>query len=205
MKKLLLILLILFLFLSCYIIYIKTEDDNLFYLSIGDNDFLNTKNELFIDKNYRVIDILNILKYNEEVVYKGKSISIHQLLNKSDILIISIGMNDIYHILNNNTRDIYTYINKVINNIECIFDIVNKYKIKKVFFIGTYNIYSSYEEIFDYMESKVKKICNNNNIMYIDIDGIINDDMLINKESYLLNSNGYDKIYKILIEKYFSI
>ena len=91
MKK---IISILVLFLSCYFIYNLTVDNELFYLSIGDgvaqgitNDgsisiynyadtiknYLNTKNKLkgfnnsFVDKDYRITDILRIIKYKEEI------------------------------------------------------------------------------------------------------------------------------------------
>ena len=61
MKK---ILLILFLFLSCYIIYAKTYDDKKFYLAVGDG-ITAGYNDIII--NY--LDNLDILKeYNNSFI-----------------------------------------------------------------------------------------------------------------------------------------
>lgn len=90
----------------CYLIYELTDNDNLTCLVIGDsiadniylreNKKINNYNNQFINKDNRMIDLLHIIKYNEEINYQNKTISIHQLLKQSDIVIISIGMNDIY-------------------------------------------------------------------------------------------------------------
>ena len=134
MKK---IILILFLFLSCYIIYNLTEEKGLSCLVIGDtiadneyikdNNLINTYNNTYIDKDYRIIDLINTIKYNEEKDLDNKKISIHRLLKNTDILIISIGMNDLYYKLNTDTLNIYTYLNDMLNNMEILLNEKNKY------------------------------------------------------------------------------
>ena len=88
MKK---VLLILILFLSCYFIYNQTSDNKLYYLTIGDSlsrgtneygivtygyndyvkDYLEENNKLegfnktFTDNDYRIIDIIKILRHNK--------------------------------------------------------------------------------------------------------------------------------------------
>ena len=111
MKK---IILILFLFLSCYLIYNLTEDKTLSYLVIGDtiadNPYIeknaNKYNNDYINQDYRIIDLSNIIKYNEELEVENKQLSIHRLLKNADILIISIGMNDLYYKLNSNNQNL---------------------------------------------------------------------------------------------------
>ena len=92
MKK---IILILFLFLSCYLIYNLTEDKTVSYLALGEsiadnpyfqnNELINEYNNNYINEDYRIIDLINIIKYNETT---DKDISIHRLLKNSDILIL---------------------------------------------------------------------------------------------------------------------
>ena len=134
MKK---VILILFLFLSCYLIYNLTEEKKLSCLVIGDkiadNKYLRDStiiteyNNTYINQDYRIIDLINIIKYNEEIEINNKNISIHRLLKNTDILIISIGMNDIYYKLNNDTINIYTHINNMVNNMETLLSEINKY------------------------------------------------------------------------------
>ena len=94
MKK---IIPILFLFLSifaCYVIYKLTEKEELTYTAIGDNiadnnyKQINSKiiyNSTFTDPDYRLTDLLNIIKYNQEKEVSNTKVSIHQVLKKTDL------------------------------------------------------------------------------------------------------------------------
>ena len=87
MKKIILLLFLFLLPLICYLIYNLTEKKETYILSIGDEianiiemsdkDNIIYNND-FIEKDYRVIDVLNILKYNQEKNKDDKSISLHQ-------------------------------------------------------------------------------------------------------------------------------
>ena len=152
MKKIILILFLFLTFFSCYLIYNITEKKEKYCLVLGDsisdniylkeNSLLTKYNNLYVNKDYRIIDILNILKYNEEKEANNKNISIHQLLRKADIIILSIGMNDIYSKLNDNPKNIYTYINNMVINMEKIFKEINRYDTEQVIILGYYNITS---------------------------------------------------------------
>ena len=100
MKK---VFLILILFLSCYFIYNKTIDNKLYYLTIGDalskgvneygvvsygyndyvkeylekNKLLKKYNKTFTNSDYRIIDIIKIIEYNE----KKDNYSLNRLRN----------------------------------------------------------------------------------------------------------------------------
>ena len=212
MKK---IMLILFLFLSCYIcyfIYNITEDNKNYFLALGDNIVDNpylkenpkvsTYNTDFINKDYRIIDLLNIIKYNQELTINNKQVSIHQLLKKSDIVILSIGMNDIYYKLNDNTKEIYTYLNNMINNYEEILKEINRYDHKQVIIIGYYNITNKNNDIFTYINYKIKRIANKYNYTYLELNNTMynNQKYLQKTNNFYLNNEGYQEINKLIVE-----
>ena len=214
MKK---IIFILFLFITvflCYIIYELTDNDKLYYTSIGDSISNNTyikdikniykHNNDFVNKDYRTIDLLNIIRYNEEITINNSQVSIHQILKKSDIIILSIGMNDIYHKLNDNIKDIYTYSNNMINNIELIFDEINHYNHLKVYVLGYYNTTNKHNDIYTYLNYKLKRISEKNNYIFIDLNNTIrnNPKYLIKNDNYYLNNEGYKEIMKLIVEKF---
>lgn len=92
MKKIIIILFFFISFFMCYLIYKLTEDDKLYFTSLGDtisiNDFstninnISTYNTVFTDKDCHLTDLLNTLKYNQEKELDGVSISLHQILKK---------------------------------------------------------------------------------------------------------------------------
>lgn len=215
MKK---ILLILFLFLSCYIIYAKTYDDKKFYLAVGDGitagyndiiinyldnlDILKEYNNSFINKDYRIKDLIRVIKYNEEMNINNKSVSIHYLLKEADIITLSIGMNDIYYKLNNNTKDIYSYVNEMINDMEILLDSIKKYSCNKVIVLGYYNITNKNNDIFTYLNYKVKSLVETYGYDYIELANIINNEYLQSTDNYYLNEEGNQLISKLIVEKF---
>jgi len=210
MKK---IILILFLFLSCYLIYNLTEKKDLSYLVIGnkiadnpyfkDNKKISIYNNDFINEDYRIIDLINVIKYNEEIEKNNKKISIHRLLKNADILIVSIGMNDIYYKLNSDTKNIYTYINDMVNNMETLLSEIDRYNYKKVFVLGYYNINNTNNDIFTYLNYKIEKIVNEYQYEYIELNNILknNPNMYQKSNNFGLNNKGYNEINKIIVEK----
>ena len=210
MKK---IILILFLFLSCYFIYNLTEESSLSILALGDpisdnkylkeNNLVTEYNNSYINKDYRIIDILNTIKYNEEIKVNDKTVSIHRLMKNTDILILSVGMNDIYYKLNNDTKDIYTYINDMVNNMEILLSEIDRYNYKKVFILGYYNITNKNNDLFTYLNYKMKRITKNYNYEYIDLNNILrnNPKFYQKSDNFTLNDAGYNEINKIIVEK----
>ncbi len=158
MKKIILVLFLFFLCLSCYYIYKITEDKQLDIVSIGDDiasiSYLDNLNHDFVNENYHINDLLSIITYNEELKINDKFESIHQLLKKADILIISIGMNDIYYKLNDDPKEIYTYLNDIINKYNLILDIISKYEYRQVYILNYYNITNKHNDLFTYINYK---------------------------------------------------
>jgi len=210
MKK---IILILFLFLSCYLIYNLTEDNKVSYLALGDkiadNPYLEDNEKIieynndYTNNDYRIIDLINIIKYNEELEINDKIISIHRLLKNADIIILSIGMNDIYYKLNSDTKNIYTYINNMVRDMNILLKEIDKYNYKHVFILGYYNIYGNYNDIFEYLNYKIEKITKKYNYEYIKLNDILknNPNFYQNNTNFALNNQGYNEINKIIVEK----
>lgn len=213
MKKIMLILFLFFLCLSCYYIYKVTEVNTINITSIGDSiadikaisnlNNLNKYNNTFISKDYRIIDLLNIIKYNEETKIKDKDISIHQVLKNSNVLIISIGMNDIYYKINDNTKEIYTYVNNLIAEYEELLTEINKYHYDKVIVLGYYNIQNKNNDIFTYTNYKLKKLVDKYNYTFINLNNYLynNSKYLLNDNYFYLNYEGYNQIFKLIVEK----
>ena len=212
MKKIIFILFLFFLLYACYYIYNITEDNKLNVVLIGDtiadNPYLdnypniNKINKDFINRDYHLKDLLNIIKYNQELDIDNKTESIHKLLKESDIVIISIGMNDIYYKLNDNTKEIYSYVNDIINNYNIILKEISKYDNKYVFILGYYNITNKNNDIFTYVNYKLKNIVNNYHYTYLDLNKILYNNKNYYQKSnvFYLNNAGYEQIYKLIVE-----
>ena len=221
MKK---VLLILILFLSCYFIYNKTSDNKVYYLTIGDSlsrgtneygivtygyneyvkDYLEENNKLegfnktFTDNDYRIIDIIKILEYNE---VKDNS-SLNRLIKKSDIITISLGMNEIYYKLEKNNQNIYTYIDNMIKTYDKLLNYINKFHHEKVFVLGYYNVTGKADDIFTYANHKLEELCKKYNYTYVALSNILtnNPNYFEKKGSFAPNNAGYEKISQIIVE-----
>ncbi len=207
MKKIILILFLFFLLLSCFFIYQLTEDRQLDIITVGDstvyNPYLKDKvNHDFVNKDYYINDLINIIKYNQEIEIDEKSESLHQLLKKADILIISIGMNDIYHKLNNDPKETYTYLNNIIDKYDELLSIVSKYDYQKVYILNYYNITNKQNDLFTYINYKLNKLTKKYHYTYLDIAKILNNksEYLLKSDQFTLNNDGYYQIYKLIVE-----
>ena len=227
MKK---IISILILFLSCYFIYNLTIDNKLFYLSIGDGiakgitcegnvsvynytnsikNYLTSKNKLkgfnnsFVDKDYRITDLLRIIKYKEEIVVNNDHISINELLKQADIVTISLGMNELYYKILVDNNNIYSYIDGMLSDMELLLKEVDRYNHKKVIVLGYYNTTNDNNDIFNYINYKLKNIVDKRGFEFIDIDKIINNNTnyFTKNTNFYLNNEGYQKISQIIVEK----
>ena len=212
MKKIIILLFLFLLPIICYLTYNLTERKEEYILAIGDEtaniiELSNNGNVIYnndvVNEDYRISDILDILKYNKEKKTADKEISLHRLLKKTDKVIISIGMNDIYYKLNDDTKDIYTYINNMIDNYEEILKNINKYDYQKVYVLGYYNITNSNNDLFVYTNYKLNNITKKYNYTYIELNKILNNNQKYYQKSnsFYLNKEGYSQIYKLIVEK----
>lgn len=222
MKKILLALII---FISCYFIYNLTIDKKVSYLTLGDtlskgtneygvsnkgysdyirdylkdNDSLKEYNKTFTSNDYRILDIIRILSYNE----KKDNYSLNRLIKESDIITISLGMSEIYNKISKNDQNIYTYIDSLINDYTKIMDYINKFHHQKVIILGYYNVLGIKNDIFDYANYNLEKECQKRNFIYIDLSKTMsnNPNYFSKKDTFVPNLEGYQKISQIIVEK----
>jgi len=223
------IILILLLFLSCYIIYQFTKNNNIYYLSIGDSlavgttqngsigygysdyikDYLKESNKLkgynkaFTNNNYRITDLLRIIQYNETIKIDNQEISLTRLIKKADIITLSIGMNELYYKLNSNTDNIYSYMNQMLSDIKRLLEHINYFNHKKVFVLNYYNVTGNNYDIFSYLNYELKELVLEEGFEYIDLTNIFdnNPTFFKNNSSFIPNNEGYQKISQIVLEK----
>ena len=197
MKK---IISILILFLSCYFIYNYT--DSIKYYLTSKNK-LKGFNNSFVDKDYRITDLLRIIKYKEEIVVNNDHISINELLKKADIVTISLGMNELYYKILVDNNNIYSYIDGMLSDMELLLKEVDRYNHKKVIVLGYYNTTNNNKDIFNYVNYKLKNIVNKRGFEFVDVDKIINNNTnyFTNNTNFYLNNGGYQKISQIIVEK----
>ena len=135
--------------------------------------------------DYRVMDFMNDINYNKVVKYNNKDYKLQNLLIKANLMTISIGMNDLIYKKNID----YNYIDTLLNDINKLLILIRKYNKDKIYFLSFYNVINN-EEIIEYANLKLNKICNENNINYVDISKL---DSYIIKGNYPTN-DGYTYI-----------
>ena len=111
-------------------------------------------------------------------------------------------MNDIYYKLDNNPKEIYTFLNNMLNNYEEILKEINKYNYKQVFILGYYNITNENNDIFNYINYKLEKISSNYKYTCIDLNKTINKNpkYLLKQNKYYLNEEGFKQISNLIVE-----
>lgn len=223
MKK---IIFTIILFLSCYLIYSLTNNNNLNYLTLGDslskgvtpyfangygysnyivdylkkNNKLNSYNDNFTSADYRITDLINMININ----YESNNQSINQAIHSADIITMSVGMQELYYKINTNDTNIYTYIDKMLEDTEHLFTLIRKNNNKRIYMLGYYNTKNTNQDLFNYANIKLKEKCKKHKITYIDTQSIFykNTTYFENPNSFNPNLQGYYKIYEKIVEKF---
>ena len=223
MKK---IIFTIILFLSCYLIYSLTNNNNLNYLTPGDslskgvtpyfangygysnyivdylkkNNKLNSYNDNFTSADYRITDLINMININ----YESNNQTINQAIHSADIITMSVGMQELYYKINTNDTNIYTYIDKMLEDTEHLFTLIRKNNNKRIYMLGYYNTKNTNQDLFNYANIKLKEICKKHKITYIDTQSIFykNTTYFENPNSFNPNLQGYYKIYEKIVEKF---
>ena len=160
---------------------------------------LKEYNNTFTSNDYRILDIIRILSYNE----KKDNYSLNRLIKESDIITVSLGMSEIYSKILNNNQNIYTYIDSLINDYTKIMNYINKFHHQKVIILGYYNVLGTKDDIFDYANYKLEIECQKREFIYVDLSKILsnNPNYFSKKDTFVPNLEGYEKISQIIVEK----
>lgn len=192
MKYKIIIFLIL-MFLMIFLIYVFNQDKEIYYVNIDttkNNNYQKTikkyyqgqkKLEKYINEfskqDYRTTDLIRDIKDNKKI----NNQTIQNALIKSDLLILNVGINDInYKIGNTNKEELYQFTDQILLDIEDLFKLIRIYSKEKVYFIGFKNTNGiSYNEYYLYTNKRLKSICNQYKITFIDINKEKNSDQII--------------------------
>ena len=112
-------------------------------------------------------------------------------------------MNDIYAKLEDDPKNMYTYLNEMVNNMELILDEISRYKNAKIIVLGYYNIFEKKNDLFIYINYKIKRITEKHDYIYIDTNKNLNNNQkyLLKNNQFYLNDHGYQEINELIVEK----
>lgn len=226
MKKIIMILICL---LSVFLIFIFAKDDKINYLSIGDtltrgmnsyNVFSNGYNDYV--KNYlkrnnmlrtfnndyynnSIIGFESDIINNKTIVINDKEYYIKKMLRESDLLVISLGMDELAYYFDNDIKRVHQEFDKMLLNLEDFINSVRDYAKNNILFIGYYNPTNNYnsdiDELFYYIENSLNDMLNKYDVDYIKLyEKVKNSHYLDNKNNYHLNSKGYLMIANEIID-----
>ena len=122
-----------------------------------------------------------ILKLQNNYTLESTGLSITQAISKAKILTVSIGMNELSHKMEIETKEIETYI----NNIEKIFKLLRIYNKKEIFLTSLYETSFLNNTKVTEINNRLKQLCDTYQVHYIDIT-----DILKNKE-YIFNNTSF--------------
>ncbi|MDO4962937.1 MAG: hypothetical protein Q4E75_02400 [bacterium] len=213
MKKIIFTLLV---FVFVFLIYFFNKSEKIYYLSIGDylsfginnlnkveNNYVDNivkKNKSNLEKyinyssldDYRVVDLINDISYNKTIIFDSNHYKLQNLLVKANFITISVGMNDLIY-KSKISDELYDYSDELIVDIEKLFKEIRIYNKDKIYFLSFYNVIDN-QELIDYLNKKINKICVKYNINYVDISKL---------DNYIINlyptNDGYDYITNQII------
>lgn len=167
-------------------------------------DYLEEKEllETYVDglnrEDKRIIDIINDIKDNKKILVDNKEKNLQHVLIKSDLITLSIGTNDL---LSNvkinyefNISDLYNKFEQLLVDYEELFKLLRDYCKEKIILIGLYNNTNNknLEELFNYINVKLKYLSNKYNIQFINIsDEFKNAKYFPNINNLYPNKEGY--------------
>lgn len=221
MKK---IIFILILFLSCFLIYISTTNQKLYYLNLGDGislykqdntysyayyikEYLEEKkmldgyNDYFTNEDYRIVDLINLMEENAQTNSEKSPNMINQLIKKADIITLSVGMNELYYKLTKNTENIYTYVDDILEEYEELLEMITEFSHKKVYIIGFYNVTNKSSDVFAYANYHLSYLAKKYNCIFVNTQKIIDrpTSFLEFSSNFILSQTEYQKISQNII------
>lgn len=226
MKKILKLFLIIMISLSVYFIYNLKNTSTIIYTSLGDGfadginsygdknygysnyvsdnlkkeESLNRSYLSFTSKDMTINDLRSLILLNH---HDDNQNNIRQVLRETDLLTISVGINDLIYKMN--VENITTnhqkekIITEIVDNLDITLQEITKYYQKNIYLIGYYNFYpqnSVERKMLESLNSKLEEYCMKNNLIFVDNSNMDNSLSLYldNPNSIYPNIDGYKKI-----------
>lgn len=189
LKKILFIVLIILAVLLINFLFI---DDKIYYLNlntIDSNDYsiyykeyleknhnLEYYNNYYNVKDYRITDLIRMIKDNKEITIDGKKQKIENAIIKADIITVWVGMSEIkYKIDTTDIEELYKYSDTILTDLEELFLLLRKISKEKIIFMNFYNPGNEqYDEVIKYLNTKMNAIAIEYKIDVLDVSHIIN-------------------------------
>ena len=182
---------------------------DLIYDELYDNKIIGFYNKSFIENDLRIVDLLNNIKDN----IKKEDNTIQNIIKKSDLIILSIGNNELDYKLSkideeSNNNLVYSYLDEIEKDYINLFNIIKKYNSSNIIVLGSYNKSNNTYSVkyYKYINNKVKNYCLKNNLIYIDTykiykNNYLNSSYITNKANITLFNEIYSKIDKLYLHK----
>lgn len=202
-----------------FIIYLSNIDDELYFVSLSDkigydkdsysfkiekyliNQKKLEKHIFFGEQNLRTTDLIQKIENNESIFLNQKKQTIKNALIKADLVIISVGSNDLFdHLLiETNRKDNYDYIKEYFKDVEKLLKLVKSYCKEDIFFLEIYNPQNKIKkEYIDYINEGLKILCKNEGISFIQYQKELTNSMFIDHN---INEKGQNLIYGKLLNQ----
>ena len=218
MKRKYLIILF-FISIFCIIIYNIFKTNKINYVAIGVNnkesirymyedyfiDYLKSKkilkeaNKNYVRWYYEIDDILSLIDNANSKVNNGKTKTITNIIHEANIITLSLGSNEIEHIINTNyidldNKEVFKSVDKMIIKYRELLEKIRQLSNSKIIIIGYYNKFDFNDKryvlsnnIYSYAENRLKELTSGKDVYLI----ALNDEFNKNSE-YLEYYAGYD-------------
>ena len=230
-----------FVVLLVFIIYKCFSDNKINYVALGDSlaegrnpygdidygytdyiaDYfrLNDKLKIYINgytnRDYKIQNIIDDINNNKKIKHNNKTINIRKTLRESDLVTISVGMNDIMEEIKYtknielNKQQLLIKMDQLSLKFEEMIKNIKKYAKNQIIVVGYYNPINNFkykkdiDQIIEYLNQKNEKICSDNKIVFIKTSDMFSDNLFYypNPNSFNPNIYGYKNIYNE-IKKY---
>lgn len=232
MKRYQKLIILIILSLSVILIYNKENKNTKTYLVLGDSlavginsyggvtygydkffkDYLEKDEKINIITNYTsrnkdIKSIKNDILENKTYIINNNNYNIRKLLSESEIITLSIGVNDIIYEYNLTNKESLTQYeeNKIVDyiytNMKDLVKSIRKYTQKPIYIIGYPENTKKYKSIIKKLNNKYKQI--SDNCIFINISEELSNSKYYDLENSMYpNVEGYKKIADLILEKY---
>lgn len=180
---------------------------DLIYKDLDDKNLIGFYSKDFIKKDIRIIDVINDIEDNISI----DNITIQNILKRTNILVLSIGNNEINYKLSkidknvNNDAEIYKYLDEIVNDVQLLINKIENINECQIILLGYYNDTNEItnDKYYSYINKKMIQKLNNKNIDYINLYELLNNnsDYLTKTNPVYVTNEGNIAIYSKIISK----
>lgn len=212
----------------CIIIYNIYKEKGIYYLALGElpqdqyryeyqdyvidyfkeNKMLKKYNKNFLRENYNTETFLDLINNSETSINEGEKETITKAIDRSNLITISLGNNELEEIINKNKRMInYKEIDNIFINYDKILSKIRLLTKTPIIIIGYFNTYdkedSNIDKTYIYAESKLNDFLEYENTYIIKLYNEFKNSIYTEKLDKIAPSiEGYKYISNKIIEIY---